>query len=67
MYIVCMYVYTCICTCVGVHACVGVLESVFSVHLYLFVCSVACYSISDLFGETRTRFGLVLVVDPIQW
>ena len=42
---------------VGVHICVGVLGSVFSVHLYLFVCSVACYSISESFGEIRTVAG----------
>ena len=46
-----MYVY------VGVHVCVGVLGSVLSVYLYLFVYSVACYSISDLFGEIRTVAG----------
>ena len=49
----------------GVHVCVGVLGSVLSVHLYLFVCSVACYSILDPFGETQTRFRFVFVVDPI--
>ena len=43
-----MYVY------VGVHVCVGVLRSVSSMHLYLFMCSVACHSISDPFGEIRT-------------
>ena len=49
-----IYVCTCICTCVGVHVCVGMLGWVLSVHLYLFVCSVACYSILDPFGEIRT-------------
>ena len=44
---------------VGVHVCVGMLGSVFSVYLYLFVCSVAFYSISNLFGEIRT-----VAVDP---
>ena len=49
-----VYAYTCIRIYAGVHVCVGVLRSVFSVYLYLFVCSVACYSISDPFGEIRT-------------
>ena len=63
-----MYVY------VGVHVCVGMLRCVSSMHLYLFTCSIACYSISDLFGEIRTqlqetwtRSGFVLVMDPIDW
>ena len=48
----CMYTYTGI--NVGVHVCVGLLGSVFSVCLDFFVCSVAYYSISDPFGEIRT-------------
>ena len=60
------------CTCVGVRVCVCMHVWVLSMHLYLFVCSVACYSVSDPFGEirtqlqeTRTRSRFVLVVDPI--
>ena len=54
MYIsVYMYMYA----YVGVHVCVGVLGSVFSIYLYLFVCSVACYSVSDSFGKIRTFAG----------
>ena len=48
-----IYVY--ICMYVGVHVCVSVLRSVFSVYLYLFMCTVACFSDSDPFGEIRTR------------
>ena len=49
-------VYVCICTCVGIHICVRMHVWVFSVYLYLFVCSVACFSVSDPFGELRTSY-----------
>ena len=49
---VCVYLYMYV--YVGVHVCVGVLRSVSSMHLYLFMCSVACHSILDLFGEIQT-------------
>ena len=67
-----MYVYTgiYICTCMGVHVCVGVLGSVLSVYLYLFVCSVACYSVSDSFVQSELgngRSGFVFDVDPTHW
>ena len=59
---VCGYTHMCPYARVGVLACI---------YIYLYVL-VACYSISDLFGEIwtqlqeiRTRFGSVLVVDPI--
>jgi len=57
---ICVYVY------VGVHVCVGVLGWVLSVYLYLFVCSVACYSVSDSFMRSKLdnrRSGFVPVVD----
>ena len=47
---------------VGVDVCVGVLRSVFNIYLYLFVCSVACYSILGPFGEIRIVAG-----DPYQF
>ena len=39
---------------VGVRVCICMYVWVLSMCLYLFVCSVACYSISDPFGEIRT-------------
>jgi len=42
-----MYVY------MGVHVCVRMHVWVFSMHLYILVCLVACYSISSSFGEIR--------------
>ena len=47
-----------VCTCTwGVHVCVSVLGSVLSVYLYLFVCLVACCSISGPFGEIQIVAG----------
>ena len=66
--VVYMFVYTYICICVGVHVCVGELGWVLSVYLYLFVCSVACYNVSDLLGRSELgngRFRFVLILDPI--
>ena len=48
----CVYLYTYV--YVGVHVCVRMHVWVFSMYLYLLVCSVTCYSILDLFGEIRT-------------
>jgi len=66
--VVYMSVYTCICICVGVHVCVRELGWVLSVYLYLFVCSVACYSVSDLLGWFELgngRFRFVPILDLI--
>jgi len=63
MHVVCMYVYTCICMYVGAHVCVGVLGSMFSVYLYLFVCVGCVLQRSESFGEIRTVAG---DPDPIQ-
>jgi len=56
-----MYVYThiyvCICMHVRVHVCVGVLEWALRVYLYVLYVLVACYSISDSFGDIRTVAG----------
>ena len=73
MYVgVCVYLYTYICgytrmimrVYCGVYTCTRVC-------LCEFMCLVACYSVSDRLvrsgplQEIRTRFGFVLVVDPI--
>ena len=42
---------------VGVHVCVGVLGSKFSVYLYLFVCIGRVLHRSESFGEIRTVAG----------
>jgi len=42
---------------VGVHVCVGVLGSMFSVYLYFFACLGCMYSVSDLLGEIQTVAG----------
>ena len=79
IYIVTMYV--CVLVYVHVRGCtrmfMGVYCGVYTcmrVCLCGFMCLVACCSVSDPFGEirtqlqeARTRFGFVLVVDPIQW
>ena len=57
-----VYAYMFVCTC-GCLACI---------YIYLYVL-VACYSVSDSFGEIRTVAGdpdpiqVQVVVDPIQW
>ena len=64
---VCVYLYT----YVGVRVCVEILESVFSVYLYLIMCWLRatvfriCSVRSGPLQETRTRSGFVLVVNPI--
>jgi len=55
MYAYSMYVYVYL--YMYVYVCVGLLGSVFSICLYLFVCSVACYSILDPFDEIWTVAG----------
>ena len=49
--------HSCKCMCMGIRVCVRMHVWAFSVYLYLFVCSVGCYSISDPFGEIRTVAG----------
>ena len=53
-----MYMYTCICKYVGVPVNICTWSVYVWVHEYvcLFVCSVACYSDSDPFGEIRTSY-----------
>ena len=51
----CIYEY--ICMYVGVHICVGVLGSKFSVYLYLFVCVGCVLQRSESFGEIWTVAG----------
>jgi len=65
---ICVYLY--IHMSVGVHVCVSVQGWVLGVYLYLFVWSVACYSVSDSLVQSELgngRSGFVLVVDPTQW
>ena len=75
-----VHVYVCICVCVQcmgkcvcVYVCMYVCMYV-CIHVYLGVYScefmgwVACCSVSNMFGEIRTRyerFGVVLDMDPI--
>ena len=68
-----VYMYECGCTrvCVCVYACVacvcGFMYECTGVFLCEFMCSVACCSDTDPFGEIQTRyrrFVLVLVMNP---
>ena len=65
----CILVYVCVRGCTRICLCARVGVSYIYIYMYVLV---ACYSISDLFGEIRTqlqeirtRFRFVLVVDPI--
>ena len=67
-----MYVYTC--TCTWVYTYVSGCSGVYLVYIYIYLCvwlRVAALWNSLMrsgpLQETRTRFGFVLVMDPIQW
>ena len=62
----CILVYTYVYVCTWVYTYVSVCSGMClaCIYVYMYVL-VACYSVSDPFGEIRARFGFVLVVDPM--